>query len=376
MQVDCEKNNLVQALQVVSRAINPRSPLPILSHVLFQAQGEELSCTATDLDFGVRINLVASTLDSGSVACPARLLSDIVSKLSGAPVRLRATPEGRLHLTSGRSKFEMATLPAEEFPGIPQAGESPQVGVPQKLLKTALKRTTFATASSEESRAVMTGILCNLDGEQLTLVSTDGRRMAYQQLTVENPEGLQVQAIVPGRAMQELGRLLGDNQDPVYFSLAQGQFHCSLGGVSMHSRLLEGLFPDYRRVLPESFQRSVRVGRENLLGGLQRMLIVAQEKQSPNLIVMELDGDTMQLSANTPDVGTAQEELPVIFEGEPLRIAFNGKYLAEALSVLDCEEVDIDLQDDNRSGVLRPLGEHDYKYVIMPVRLRELVTES
>ncbi|MBT9586232.1 DNA polymerase III subunit beta [bacterium] len=376
MELECEKNHLVQALQVVSRAINTRSPLPILSHVLFQSRGEELSCTATDLDFGVVISVPASGIDSGSVACPARLLGDIVAKLPGAPVRLKAQADGRLHLHCGRSKFEISTLPAEEFPGIPQPGDLPQVGAPQKLLKSAIRRVAFATASSEESRAVMTGVYTHIDGSLLTLVATDGRRMAYQEITIDNPDSLQVQAIVPGRAMQELSRLLGDGDEPVFFSLAQGQFYCRIGNVSMHSRLLEGVFPDYRRVLPQSFQRFGRVGRENMLGAIQRMLVVAQEKQSPNLIVMDLETDLMTLSANTPDVGVATEEVAVVYEGEPLKIAFNGKYVVDALSVLDCEEIELDLQDDTRSGVIRPYAQQDYKYVVMPVRLREVVEEA
>lgn len=376
MELECEKNHLVSALGVVSRAINPRSPLPILSHVLFQVQGEQLRCTATDLDFGVVIEVPASGLDSGAVACPARLLTEIVGRLPGAPVRLKANADGRLHLQCGRSKFEISTLPAEEFPGMPSPGDLPQVGVPQKLLKAAIRRVTFATASSEESRAVMTGVYTQIDGPLLTLVATDGRRMAYQELTLDNPDGLQIQAIVPGRAMQELSRLLGDSEEPVYFSLAQGQFYCSLGNTSMHSRLLEGVYPDCRRVLPQSFQRFARVGRESLLGAIQRMLIVAQEKQSPNLIVLDLDGDVLTLSANTPDLGEAQEEVPVVFQGDPLKIAFNGKYLVDALSVLDCEEIDLDLQDDARSGVLRVCGQNEYRYVVMPVRLREVVEEA
>lgn len=376
MEIECEKNHLVSALQVVSRAINPRSPLPILSHVLFQATEDTLHCTATDLDFGVVISVPASATDSGSIACPARLLTDIVSKLPGAPVRLKANQDGRLLVQCGRSRFEISTLPAEEFPGIPQAGDSPQVGVPQRLFKAAIRRVTFATASSEESRAVMTGVYTHIEGSQLTLVATDGRRMAYHELAIDNPDGLSVQAVVPGRAMQELSRLLDDGDEAVYFSLAQGQFYCSLGNVSMHSRLLEGVFPDYRRVLPREFQRFGRVGRESLLAALQRMLIVAQEKQSPNLIVLDLQDDLLQLSANTPDVGLANEEVPVVYRGDALKIAFNGRYLVDALSVLDCEEVELDLQDDSRSAVVRPCDQQDYKYVVMPVRLRELVEET
>lgn len=375
MELECEKNHLVQALGTVSRAINPRSPLPILSHLLFETHGDLLSCTATDLDFGVVISVPASLRDSGAVAVPARLLNDIVSRLPGAPIRLKANPDGRLLVTCGRSRFEISTLPAEEFPGIPQPGDQPQVGVSQRLFKQAIRRVAFATASSEESKAVMTGVLTNIEGDRMTLVSTDGRRMAYHELAVDNPDNLSVQAIVPGRAMQELARLLADGDEAVRFSLAQGQFYCSLGSVSMHSRLLEGVFPDFRRVLPESFQRSGRVGRESLLSALQRMLIVAQEKQSPNLIVLELEGDTLKLTANTPDVGLAEEEVPLVFDGDPLKVAFNGKYLVDALTVLDCDEVELELQDESRSAVLRPVESRDYRYVVMPVRLREVAPE-
>ncbi|MFN8613257.1 MAG: hypothetical protein U0931_37310, partial [Vulcanimicrobiota bacterium] len=127
---------------------------------------------------------------------------------------------------------------------------------------------------------------------------------------------------------------------------------------------------------PQSFQRFARIGRESLLGAIQRMLVVAQEKQSPNLIVMDVNEESLTLSANTPDVGVAQEEVAVVYEGDPLKIAFNGKYVVDALSVLDCEEVEFDLQDDTRSGVIRPFGQTDYKYVVMPVRLREVVEEA
>jgi DNA polymerase-3 subunit beta len=375
MEFECEKNHLAQALQVAGRAINPRSPLPILNHVLFQVQGDRLRCTATDLDFGVVMEVPASSVDSGSVACPARLLGEIVAKLPGAPIRIRATSEGRLSVLCGRSKFEISTLPAEEFPGVPVASDTSQISVSQKALKTALRRVIFAVASSEESRAVMTGVLTHIEGNRLTLVSTDGRRMAYHEVEIDNSEGISSHAVIPGRALAELSRLLSDQDEAVYFSLGKGQFYCTVGEVSMHSRLLEGVFPDYQRVMPTTFQRHLRIGREVLLSAIQRMLIVAQEKQSPNLLVMELESEVAVLSANTPDLGLAREELGAVYEGEPLKIAFNGKYLADALSVLDCEEVDLDLQDDARSGVLRPCESSDYKYVVMPVRLREPIEE-
>ncbi len=375
MQLECEKPILEEGLQTVARAINPRSPLPILSHILIEARGDQLTLTATDLDLGVCLKIPATIHVEGSLACPAKLLLEIVSKLPGAPVTLTAT-EGRVQILCGRSKFEITTLPAEEFPSLPSGERYPEIALPQREFRAMVKKVGIATAASDESRAVMTGILTQLEGDQLVMVATDGRRLAFAEHRMPNALDVQAQVIVPGRAMQELARIAGDNDEPLFLRLADNQMFCTLRNVSMHCRLLEGHFPDYRRVMPTEFQRGCRVGREALLAALRRMLIVAQERQSPNLIVLDLASERLQLSANTPDLGLGQEEVAVIFEGQDLRIAFNGKYMQELLTVLDCEEIQMDLQDDTRSAVLRPYGQTDFRYVLMPVRLREAVAEE
>lgn len=375
MQLECEKPILEEGLQTVARAINPRSPLPILSHILMEARGDQLTLTATDLDLGVCLQIPATIAVEGSLACPAKLLLEIVSKLPGAPVTLQAT-EGRVQILCGRSKFEITTLPAEEFPNLPSGERYPEVALPQKEFRAMVKKVATATAASDESRAVMTGILTQLEGDQLVMVATDGRRLAFAEHRMPNALDVQAQVIVPGRAMQELARIAGDHEEPLHLRLADNQMFCTLRNVSMHCRLLEGHFPDYRRVMPTEFQRGCRVGREALLAGLRRMLVVAQERQSPNLIVLDLTAERLVLSANTPDLGLGQEEVPIIYEGADLRIAFNGKYMLDLLSVLDCEEIQMDLQDDTRSAVLRPHGEMDFRYVLMPVRLREALAEE
>lgn len=374
MELECEKNYFAQAVSAVSRAINPRSPLPILSHILLTAQEGRITLSATDLDLGVTTSCEAHVKESGSVAVPAKLLSEIVSKLPGAPVQLKASSDGRIHLSCGRARFELSSLPAEEFPTMPEPALEQSFQVPQRRLRSMFKKITIATASSEESRAVMTGAKAQLQGGALTLVATDGRRMAYLHEQLE--ADLEFDIIVPGRGIQEIVRILGDTDEVAHLSVSEGQVHCQVGSVSLHCRLLEGVFPDYRRVLPREFQRHGRVGREALAGALQRMLIVAQEKQSPNLVVMEFQEDQIVLSANTPDVGIATEEIPCILEGIGLKIAFNGKYLLDGLAVLDAEEVALDLQDDTKSAVLREQDQENYKYVIMPVRLRELAPEE
>lgn len=376
MEITCEKNVFSQALATAARAINNRSPLPILSHVLLQAEDGRLRISATDLDLGVLTEVPTDITESGSVACPARLLMEIVSKLPSAPIRFRSHHDGRIDIHCGRSRFEISTLPAEEFPSLPRRSEGLQVRLPQKQFKAIIRRVGLAVASADESRAVMTGVLIKFSGNEMTMVATDGRRMACQIYHCADYSGEELQVIVPGRAMQEIVRLLSDGDEFIELSLADGQLHCQVNDVSLHCRLLEGTFPDYRRVLPKSFQRSCRIGREAFLGGLQRMLVLAQEKQSPNLVVLELSEGLMVISANTPDVGVGQEEIALVLEGEPLKIAFNGRYIADALSILEVEEIEIHFQDDSKSAVLSPYGEEGYSYVLMPVRLREAISEE
>lgn len=370
MEFESDKSELNHALQVAARAINPRSPLPILNHVLLDVTCDRLRVVATDLDLGVTVNIPVSSIDSGSVAVPARLLADIVAKLAPAPVKLIASVDGRLTLQSGRSKFQIATLPAVEFPGVPVASEC-WFSVSQKAFKTSLNRLLFACAHSDESRAVMTGVFAEIKGDTLTLVSTDGRRMALQELELANPKRHQLSAVIPAVTLKEVQRLLSDCDELLEFDLTANHFSCVIGEVSMHSRLLEGVFPDYKRVVPSRFQRYVRVGREALKKSIERLLIVSQDPSSPNLLVMDIGEDTIAISANTADLGSGQEDIAAAIEGEPLQIAFNGKYLLQALNALDCEEVQFDLQGDETSGILHPHDQSDYKYVVMPIRLRQ-----
>jgi len=379
MHLSIDKNTLDEGVQTVARCVSPKSPLPILSHILAEASGETLRLTATDLDMGITLAVPCRTLYEGARALPARLLLEIVNKLPAAEVALECD-EAKVKIRCARSKFEVASLPPEEFPSLPAPANAPELAFPQREFRAMVKKVATACAASDESRAVMTGILVQVEGDTLRMVATDGRRLAVAEHTL--PEevrltqalgggGVAKTVIVPGRAMGELARIAADSDDPLRLRLAENQLFCTARNVSLHCRLLEGHFPEFQRVMPREFQRTLRVGREALLAGLKRMLIVAQERQSPNLIVLACEEGRVEMSANTPDLGLGTEEIPVIYEGAPLRIAFNGKYMQDVLSVLDDEEVQVDLQDDTRSAVLHALGDTSFKYVLMPVRLRE-----
>lgn len=377
MHLTCEKKRFEEAVNACARAINPRSPLPILSHLLLEASGNQVKLTATDLDVGLSIELEAEISEPGSITCPARLMTDIVSKFPAGKVELQTMSEGRMLLSCGSSKFELSTLPAEEFPSLPDMDETSSAQLPQSSLKSAIKQVAVAAASSQdESRAVMTGIHVTLEDGTLTLVATDGRRLACVRKNVEVPligeEKLSV--VVPARALIELSRLIQNDGD-VSFRVGRSQAFFKFYHFSLHCRLLEGRFPDYTKVVPTQFIRMCRIGRDDFIQGLKRMLVVAQEKRSPNLIRLKFEGDSLQLSANTPDLGSGDEKLPVVFEGDPLTIGFNGKYLVDGLGVLESEEIQFDLNEETKSAVIRPLGDTSYDYVVMPVKLRDIAED-
>jgi DNA polymerase-3 subunit beta len=377
MQLTCEKKKFEDAVNACARAINPRSPLPILSHLLLEASAGQVKLTATDLDVGLSVKLDAEIQSEGSITCPARLMQEIVSKFPAGKVELHTLNEGRMLLSCGSSKFELSTLPAEEFPSLPDLDETSSAQLPQSSLKSAIKQVAVAAASSQdESRAVMTGIHLTLEEGSLTLVATDGRRLACSRKTVDVPligeEKLSV--VVPARALTELSRLI-DSSETVSLRVGKSQAFFKFDNYSLHCRLLEGRFPDYNKVVPTNFERTCRIGREEFIQSLKRMLVVAQEKRSPNLIRLRFEDDTLQLSANTPDLGSGDERLPVVYEGDVLTIGFNGKYLVDGLGVLESEEIQFDLQEETKSAVIRPLGDTSYDYVVMPVKLRDIAED-
>jgi DNA polymerase-3 subunit beta len=377
MKLACEKKLFEEAVTAAGRAINPRSPLPILSHLLIEASPGRVKLTATDLDVGLSITVEADVSEPGSITCPARLIGEIVSKLPAGQVELETVSEGRMVLSCGTSTFELSTLPAEEFPSLPAIDEAASAQLPADSLKSVIKQVAVAAASSQdESRTVMTGISISLEAGSLILVATDGRRLACARKTVQVPligeESLNV--VVPARAMIELSRLVGTDGD-VTLSVGKSQAFFRFGAYALHCRLLEGRFPDYTKVVPTSFSRTCRIGRDDFISGLRRMLVVAQEKRSPNLIRLRFFEDTLHLSANTPDLGSGDERLPIVYEGDDLTIGFNGKYLVDGLTVLECDEIQFDLQEDTKSAVIRPLGDTSYDYVVMPVKLRDVAED-
>lgn len=375
MEFTMPNKELADLVQVASRGINSRSPLPVLKNLLIRVQGDGISITGSDLDTTITVHGAADVADTGAVTVEAGLLANLVGKMPAGHIRVKQTEAGRVSVSCEKSRYKLSTLSAEDYPKTEKVTEGREIVLPSESLRQSIKAAVVSAAGSQdESRAVMTGIQVSLTSDRLTMVSTDGRRLSRRSVAISGPEE-PASVIVPAKALQEVGRYL-DTAQTVRMMLGKNQASFTTDGLSVTTRLLEGRFPDAEKVIPTTFSRAVRIGREDFLAAIKRCLIVAQEKRSPNLLRLTFDAEQLVIRANTPDLGEVEESLAVMVDDlsiPPLTIGFNGKYLADGLAVMDCDEVQFDLQEETKSAILRPLGDVGYDYVVMPVKLRDFV---
>lgn len=372
VKLSIEKKILESIIATACGFVNSRSPDPSLQHILLEAKAS-LTVTAHDLEAGISATVDADIEEPGSLTCPAQLLKEIVSKLPRGVVTMESLSEGRMRVKSGKSRFEVATLPADEYRAFPSVDYSETTTIPLEVMADAVGRVAVAAASAmDESRAVMTGIRVKLDAESLTMVTTDGRRLACVRRDVVGSTDMDF--IMIARAAREISKLAKTGE--VHISATSGQAVFSVGSTRIYCRLIDGRFPDHTKVIPTQFQRVARIGKEDLIGAIKRMLIVAQEKRSPNLIRFEFSDGLLTLRSNTPDIGSGEEQIPIVYDGEPLTIGFNGSYFLDGLNVIPDEEVVLNLQDEIKSAVLTPVGDNDSRYVMMPVKLRDVAVDE
>ncbi|MEM9035292.1 MAG: DNA polymerase III subunit beta [Actinomycetota bacterium] len=362
MKFRCERDGLVEALSTVGRAVSGRGgALPVLAGALVELSGEELSLTGTDLDMTIAVTLAVDGQSDGRAVLPARLASDIVRALEPGAVTVEID-EDEARISSGRSEFAVRLLSVDDFPQISQPEASPVV-VPAAQLSAGLAQVVRAT-SKDDSRPTLTGVLFQAEGEGLRLVATDSYRLAWRDLpgTSLLAEGQQV--LVPGRALSELVRLLGDVEE-VALVLGEREVSFILEGAQLTTRLIEGDFPNYRQLVPDDFPNRLEVGREALLDAVRRVRLLARE--STPVRVAQQDG-AVELTAITQDVGQAHESIDADYDGEELVVAFNPEYLLDGIEAMPGDQVVVQTRDALKPVVLR--GEDpDFLYLLMPVRV-------
>lgn len=363
MKFSVTKDKLLECLQQVQNVVSTRTTLPILSNVLLQANGNEVRLTTTDLDVGVRGSFEAEVEKEGATTLPARRLFTIIRELPSSEISFDVDGKNAASIRSGQSFFKILGLPEEEFPPLPKFDESKIVTIPQKALRDGLRKTSYAI-STDETRYVLNGVLFSFKDNKLTLVATDGRRLAMVDIDLEFPRSHEADIIVPTKAVAELQRLLTDDGE-VRVSLTSGQIAFDLNNTLLVSKLIEGNYPNYKQVIPGEMKERVTLERETFLNSLKRVSLLASDKS--NSIKLNFSKNNIDITANTPEVGEAKESLPVTYKGREFSIAFNPEFLMAPLRNLTEDEIFLDLIDEMSPGVIKI--QSPFLYVLMPMRI-------
>ncbi|MHB0912079.1 MAG: DNA polymerase III subunit beta [Armatimonadota bacterium] len=365
MRAVCARKDLYHGVQVVSRAIAGRSAWPILNNVLVRTEDGHLRLTAFDLELGMECTVPATIETEGSLTVPAKVLSEVLATLPESQVQLSVDEQNAVNVRCDKSDYTILGLPPEEFRPLPEIPDERSFQITQAALRDMVKQTIFSV-SPDESRAILTGVLLVLSGDDLKLVATDTHRLAVRSTSVANASG-EATCIVPRRAFDEVSRLLEDEDTPVTVSLADTQIKFVVNGITIVSRLIEGQFPNYERVIPGEHQRKLTIPADELLAKVRRASIVARE--NANRIVFRTEGERLVMTAESGDVGKAYEELDIVKEGDDIEIAFNAKYLTEFLNVVGTEGVFLELTGPLNPGAMKPVGQENYLYVLMPMQI-------
>ncbi|HEX4666666.1 MAG TPA: DNA polymerase III subunit beta [Chthoniobacterales bacterium] len=363
MKFSVTKEKLLECLQQVQNVVSTRTTLPILSNVLLQTNGNEVRLTTTDLDVGVRGSFEAEVEKEGATTLPARRLFTIIRELPSSEIQFDVDGKNAASIRSGQSFFKILGLPEEEFPPLPKFDESKVVTIRQKDLRDGLRKTSYAI-STDETRYVLNGVLFSFKDNKLTLVATDGRRLAMLDIDLEFPRSHEADIIVPTKAVTELQRLLTDEGD-VRVSVSTGQIAFDLNNTLLVSKLIEGNYPNYRQVIPGEMKERVTLERETFLNSLRRVSLLASDKS--NSIKLNFSKNNIDITANTPEVGEAKEALPVAYKGREFSIAFNPEFLMAPLRNLSEDEIFLDLIDEMSPGVIKI--QSPFLYVLMPMRI-------
>lgn len=368
MKLSLSTSELLAQLQTVTRVASTRSAVQALSGVMISANPDSSpELLATDMEIGLRVPLQADVARPGSAVLPARLLLDVARSLSADQLTLELrSAEQDVELICGPTTFHLRTLRAEDFPTLPSPSPETRVALPATAFMQTISRVA-RSASRDETRPVLTGILMSASGQELRMVATDSYRLSVKQTALESPLQGSLEANVPARALQELVRIAQQAPaDSLAVSVGQNQVIFELGDIVLSSRLIDGQFPNYRQLLPESVEHELRLSSAELTDVVRRISLLAQKNAPLRLSFSE---GTLTVSAQTPDVGEASEAIPVPFHGDAFEIGFNPEFLRDGLESIESDELVLKLISPLRPGLIESPDSGDFVYLIMPIRL-------
>ncbi|MEX2107968.1 MAG: DNA polymerase III subunit beta [Solirubrobacterales bacterium] len=366
MKLITKRDEFVSKLSIVSRAVSTRAITQALAGVLLTASEDGVLLSATDGEMGMRTALEAEVSGSGAVLLPGRLLAELARSLGDSVVEIELREAERdVEIRSGSSNFHLNVLPAEDFPKLPDETGEP-LKIPTKALTETIDLVANA-ASRDDMRPVLTGVLVTATADEMTMVATDSYRLAVKRTALEGGSGGELEANIPAKALRELARIIsGDEEGEVSVSLLPNQAVFKAGAVLLNTTLIDGQFPNFRQLLPESYDHDVRLPRSDFLDVTRRVSQLAQ-RNAP--LRLSFSSGELKVSASTPDVGDAEETMPAAFEGEAMEIGFNPEFLKDGIESVTGDEVLLRLISPLRPGLLQPVDNEDFRYLVMPIRL-------
>src|SRR5258706_2556133 len=367
MELVVRKNDLLRELQLFQGIVERKNTIPILANVLMEAKGEEVRFLATDLEVGLRSTCAASVAKGGALTLPAKKFYEIVKSLPETDIRI-AEDKGAVKVAADRFDSRIQTLPREDFPTLPEPGGAPNVMLPSSALKEMIGKTHFAI-TGEDTRYFLNGALFVLSATAMHLVATDGHRLALVSVARDGKETLDVKAILPKKTLGELARLLAEGNDDVRYERGENHLFFDVGGRRLISRMIDGQFPAYERVIPKGNDKHIEFERDRLTNAVKRVALLSNERSRAVKFLVEKG--KVEVASSSPEVGEAKETLPVEYAGSSLQICFNAQYVLDFLAAVTTDVVSLDLKDEVSQAVMKPVGAegYDYTYVIMPMRV-------
>ena len=369
MELVVRKSDLLRELQLFQGIVERKNTIPILANVLIDAKGEEIRLLATDLEVGLRCTCPATVTKSGALTLPAKKLYEIVRSLPDTDVRIAQDKSG-VRVAADRFDSRIQTLPREDFPALPESSGSPTATLPKPALKEMVAKTQFAI-TGEDTRFFLNGAQFVLKPESMTLVATDGHRLAL--VTVKREQsGKDVQeskAILPKKTLSELGRLLMEGDGDVTYERGENHMFFDVNGRLLISRMIDGQFPAYERVIPKGNDKHIEFERDRLTNAVKRVALLSNERS--RAVKFQIEKGKVDVTSSSPELGEAHETLPVDYTGGSMQICFNAQYVLDFLSAVTTDVVALELKDEVSQVVMTPVGAegYDYTYVIMPMRV-------
>ncbi|SDL15720.1 DNA polymerase III subunit beta [Natronincola ferrireducens] len=366
MRFSCQQKTLINSIGIVQKAVSSKTTLPILKGLYIEVIDNYLKLVATDLEIGIEHVVEVNTYEEGAAVVDARLFSEIIRRLPDSEVEIQLQENNQIYIKCENSEFNIISYDPKDFPELPSIEEDYFYETAQDLFKNMIRQTAFAT-SIDEARPVLTGVLMEIEDDILNMVALDGYRLALRKGKIQSP--VDNKAIIPAKTLNEINRILDDVDESINITLTNNHALFTIGNTKIISRLLEGEFINYKQILPKEYKSKVKVKTKSLLNSIERASLLAKEGKN-NLVKFAVSEDRVIITSNS-ELGKVHEEVLVELEGEEINIAFNSKYLIDVLKIIEDEEVYLELTTNLSPGILKPVNNEYYIYLILPVRLSD-----